>query len=229
MLICYDKVRGDSMRDFPVFTTENGVASIVLKEVPYKGIAYITIQDSLAPEELLKECVEFAKMAGAKKIYATGHRILEEYPLFTSILKMSCLREGIQETDCALFPVTEKAKGQWQSLYNEKMREVPNASTMTNEDLEKLLARGGGYFVHKKGELLGIGIAFDDTVESVIAAKPGAGRSVMLALCSSLFSEQIVLEVASANIPAVKLYEKLGFIKVSEISRWYNVLTRKNT
>lgn len=217
------------MQDFPVFTTQNGVASIVLREVPYKGIAYITIRDSLAPKELLKECVEFAQMAGAQHIYATGHRILEDYPLFASVLKMSRSREGISETDCALFPVTEKSQEQWRSLYNEKMRGIPNSSTMTNEDMKKLLARGGGYFVHKDEELLGIGIAFGETVESVIAAKPGAGESVMLALCSSLFSERVVLEVASTNQPAIKLYEKLGFIKVSELSRWYDVLTRKNT
>ena len=149
--------------------------------------------------------------------------------MYTSVLKMSRSREGIQETDCALFPVTEKTKKQWQSLYNEKMKSVPNSSTMTNEDMEKLLTRGGGYFVHKDGELLGIGSAFGETVEAVIAAKPGAGELVMLALCSSLFSERVVLEVASNNTPALKLYEKLGFIKVSEVSCWYDVLTRKNT
>lgn len=217
------------MRDFPVFTTQNGVASIVLKEVPYKGVAYITIQDSLSPIELLQECVEFAQMAGAKEIYATGHSVLEGYPLYTTVLKMCRSREGIQQTDCALFPVTEKSREQWQSLYNEKMRTVHNSSTMTNEDMEKLIARGGGYFVHKNGELLGIGIAFGDTVEAVIAGKPGAGEPVMLALCSSLYSEKVVLEVASTNLPALKLYEKLGFFAVSEVSRWYDVLTRKNT
>ena len=217
------------MRDFPVFTTENGVASIVLKEVPYKGIAYITIQNSLSPKELLAECVEFAQMAGAQRIYATGHSVLEAYPLFTTVLKMCRSREGIRETDCALFPVTEKTRAQWQSLYNEKMKPVPNSSTMTDGDMEKLLARGGGYFVHRDGELLGIGIAFGETVEAVIAAKPGAGESVMLALCSSLYSERILLEVASTNQPALRLYEKLGFFKVAEVSRWYDVLTRKNT
>ena len=52
---------------------------------------------------------------------------------------------------------------------------------------------------------------------------------MLLSLCGSLRSERIVLEVASTNFRALKLYEKLGFITVSEISRWYNVLTRKNT
>jgi hypothetical protein len=35
------------MRDIPMFTTEYGVASLVLKEIPYQAAAYITIQDSL--------------------------------------------------------------------------------------------------------------------------------------------------------------------------------------
>jgi ribosomal protein S18 acetylase RimI-like enzyme len=66
-------------------------------------------------------------------------------------------------------------------------------------------------------------------IESIIAVKPGAGRDVMLALCSSLSSERVVLEVASTNEKAIRLYEKLGFLKNAEISRWYDVLTRKNT
>ena len=34
------------MKDFPVFTTENGVASLILKEIPYRGEAYIHLRDS---------------------------------------------------------------------------------------------------------------------------------------------------------------------------------------
>ena len=43
------------MKDFPVFTTENGVASLVLKEIPYRREAYITLRDSRTPEALLEE------------------------------------------------------------------------------------------------------------------------------------------------------------------------------
>ena len=37
------------MRDFPMFTTENGVGSLVLREIPYRGVAYVTIRDASAP------------------------------------------------------------------------------------------------------------------------------------------------------------------------------------
>lgn len=217
------------MRDFPVFATENGVGSITLKEVPYKGIAYIKIQSTLQPEAFLKECVDFCKMTGANNIYASGHKMLEKYPLHTVILQMSVLRESLPNTDAALFPVTKKTLDAWQRIYNEKMFSVHNSSTMTNADMKTLIQQGGGYFVHRGEEMLGIGIARGDMVESVIATKPGAGREVMLALCSSLYSERVVLEVASTNARALRLYENLGFIRVAELSRWYDVLTRKNT
>ena len=217
------------MRDFPMFTTENGVGSITLKEVPYKGIAYVKIHASLTPELFLQECVEFCKLAGATKIYASGSDMLTQYPLHTVILQLSAAKDSLPESDAALFPVTEQTAEQWRSFYNERMRTVDNSSTMTKEDMKELVLKGGGYFVHQNKELLGIGIARGEKVDSVISLKPGAGREVLLALCGSLTSQRIVLEVASTNTKAVKLYEKLGFIPVCEISRWYQVLTIKNT
>ncbi len=211
------------MRDIPVFTTENGVASLVLREVPYRAEAYITLQDSQNPEGLLKECVDFCRAVGADRVYAKGNAILEGYPMHTAIWKMQRRKDGLPSSDAALFPVTEETIDRWRSLYNEGMKAVPNAATMTREDGRKLIARGAGYFVHRSGELLGIGIAAGDTVEAIISVKRGHGADVMLALCSVLFSENIHVEVASVNSPAFKLYEKLGFTRTVELSRWYSV------
>ena len=74
------------MRDFPVFTTENGVGSLVLREIPYSGIAYVTVHDSSFPTVFIKECLEFCRVVGAAQVYATGHGILEDYPLHTSVI-----------------------------------------------------------------------------------------------------------------------------------------------
>ena len=38
---------GDDMKDFPVFTTQYGVASLIMKEIPYQKTAYVIIRDSL--------------------------------------------------------------------------------------------------------------------------------------------------------------------------------------
>lgn len=222
------------MKDFPVFTTENGVASIVLREIPYRGEAYITLRDALQPDALLAECVDFCKIAGAEKVYARGHSLLEKYPLHTAVVKMQQLRENIPPTDAALFPVTDQTAEQWRGLYNERMQSVDNASTMTIDDMKKVLAQGAGYFVHKDAQLLGIGIAYGEKIEAVASCCPGAGEQVLLALCSALFSEKIVLEVATTNSRAISLYHRLGFLETEELSRWYVVennlqVTRKNT
>lgn len=221
--IWYNTSRGDYMRDFPVFTTENGVASLMLREVPYRGEAYVTLRASEAPEKLLRECVEFCKVAGAEKIYATGNNCLERFPLHTAIWRMRQLKENIPETDAALFPVTESTLQRWSTLYNERMRDVPNAATMTREDGKKLLKRGKAYFVHRGETLLGIGIADGETIEAVISVQRGSGMEVVQALCSAIFTPTVQLEVASANEKALKLYEKMGFIKTEEISRWFDV------
>ena len=211
------------MRDFPVFTTENGAASLVLREIPYRGIAYITLQNTLNPEALLTECVDFCKMAGAEKVYATGHEMLEKYLLYTSVVKMQRPREGLPESGASLFPVTEKTAEQWRSLYNERMQNVPNAAIMTREDGKRLLAKGGGYFIHRDEELLGIGIAREDKIETIASLKPGAGETVLLSLCNALFSENVVLEVASNNKPALRLYNRIGFLPVAQLRNWYEV------
>jgi hypothetical protein len=211
------------MRDIPVFTTENGVASLALKEIPYKGTAYITIQDSQQPAQLLRECVDFCKMAGAEQVYATGHPYLEKFPLYTSVLRMQRPRDGIPETDAALFPVTEKTIETFRRIYNEKMFSVPNAATMTKQDAKELLTEGTGYFVHRGETLLGIGVVDGDMVKAIASCIPGAGYDVMLALCSAIFGETVTLEVASNNHPARKLYEKLGFVAVTQLRCWYDV------
>lgn len=212
------------MRDFPLFTTENGVGSLVLKEIPYSGKAYVTIHDSSFPTEFLAECLDFCCIAGASTVYACGHPCLQEYPLHTSVIRMAAPMECFPDTDAALFPVTEKTLDRWRELYNERMKDVDNASYMSQRAAEEMLQRGDGYFIHRDGGLLGIGIASGDRIDCVAAVKPGSGREVVLALTHALMCDRAILEVASTNYRAIRLYEILGFIKTEEISKWYKIL-----
>ena len=43
------------MKDIPVFTTENGAASLILREIPYQQSAYIILRDTREPEKLTAE------------------------------------------------------------------------------------------------------------------------------------------------------------------------------
>ena len=77
------------MKDFPFFTTEHGVATLILKEIPYQETAYIILRDSQEPLALAGECVDFCRACGAERIYATGHDVLAAYPLYTAMWEMS--------------------------------------------------------------------------------------------------------------------------------------------
>lgn len=212
------------MNDIPVFTTEYGVASLFLREIPYRARAHIKIQSSLEPEKLLEECVAFCRMCGAQWIDAAGHPYLEKYPLITAIVAMQCDRASISDTDACLFPVTEQTVDKWLKIYNDRMADVPNAAYMDSKDGKQLLKTGDGYFVHRDGKLLGIGKAAGDFIDTVIAAEKGMGETVVQALTSVLVEDTVQLWVASANLRAIRLYERMGFVTVKELSRWYRVI-----
>ena len=92
------------------------------------------------------------------------------------------------------------------------------------EKAKKILQQGSGYFVHKDGQLLGIGVVSGACIDAIISVKPGMGQTVLNALCSATGCDQIYVEVATENIPAIKLYERLGFIPVEHIARWYKII-----
>ena len=211
------------MKDIPVFTTENGVASLTLREIPYRGMAYIKIQSSLEPDALIEECVQFCTMCGAEKIVATGHPALEKYPFQNSVIQRRRPLEGLSDTDAALFPVQEQTLSKWLKIYNEGMRNVANAAWMTEKDGAEMLVKGDGYFVHRGDTLLGIGRASYDKICAIVAAQKGAGADVVLALCHALTADTAMLEVASNNDRAVRLYDRLGFVPTAELSKWYRV------
>ena len=214
------------MKDFPVFTTDYGASSLILREIPYRQAAYIHIQD-VQPEgfeEHLRECVSFCRMAGAERIYAAGHDLLEKYPLYTAVCEMRGTAWVDREKLEHLFPVTEATVSHWRGMMNERLRGVDNAATLTAFDEKKILESGGAYFIHHDGELLGLGWMDDTKLLLLAGVKPGAGERVMHTLMSLVEEADMTIEVASTNDRAIGLYERLGFMKTREILRWYRIV-----
>lgn len=212
------------MKNFPVFTTSSGVASLTLEEIPYSQQAFIRLQSCVDPIALLDECKAFCTAVGATQVFATGHDFLAEYPVHTDLVRMRISSDYLADTDAYLFPVQDKTLEQWRQIYNDRMKDVPLRTYMTTEKAKKILQQGSGYFVHKDGQLLGIGVVSGACIDAIISVKPGMGQTVLNALCSASGCDQIYVEVATENIPAMKLYERLGFIPVEHIARWYKII-----
>lgn len=213
------------MQDFPIFTTEYGVSSLILKEIPYKHEAYICIGDVQPGHftEHLAECAAFCRMAGAERVFAAGHKDLAQYPLHTAVLEMRGTAWVDPDKLACLFPVTEATVARWRGIYHECMARVDNAGTLEAREEPHIVDSGGAYFVHSSGELLGIGWLEDCRLLAMAAARKGAGETVMHTLMSLVEGAQMTLEVASTNEKAIRLYENLGFLKTAELSRWYCV------
>lgn len=206
------------MKDFPIFTTEFGAASLTMKQIPYRKEAYIHLQDFLPEnrENLISECASFCRLAGAEKVYVTPASGEPEI----RILEM----RGVPNLDFDqvqnIFPVTETTVGKWRSIANQRLREVDLAAMLEKKDEETILSSGGAYFIHSSGELLGIGWLEGETLKLLASLVPGAGFQVAQTLLSIQPGQSIRLEVASTNERAIRLYERLGFLPVSQLEEW---------
>lgn len=216
--------RGEKMRDIPFFDTQNGVAALVLKEIPYSKKAYITILSSSDLSELLKECVAFCRMVGAEQIYATGSEELQFYPVWMQLLQMRVVHPDFGNTLAAVEPVTQKSMQTWVDIYNQKMSRVDNSSHMTNLDANKMLSRGDGYFVRRDGEVVGIVMAADGKLHALASVTPGGGTQCLQAIMQTFRWDALELEVASTNSKAISLYKRLGFAEKAIVSTWHKIV-----
>ena len=209
------------MRDIPMFTTENGIASLILSQIPYQKKAYIRIQSTLQPDAFLEECYGFCRAAGAEEIYATGVSFSRKPD--SVIIKMQAPTSGIGDTDALLMLLTDITLDEWVRIYNEKVVSLPNAAYMTGQMAQELLQNGGGYWIHREGSPLGIGKISGSNIDWIGSIVPGAGADILKALCHGIFEDTVTLEVSSANQKALKLYESLGFVPVSQVDSWYRI------
>lgn len=212
------------MKDIPLFDTDTGVSSLVLKEIPCRQTAYIRVQ-SVQPgglEEHLRECAAFCRMCGAEKIYAAGHPELAGYPLHCKVLLMARPLPWGPSAD-TLEPVTAGTVAYWRELYNSRMASVDNAATLTARDEKDILESRNAWFVRDREELLGIGWLRGSEVLAVASVRRGAGERVLGALLTKITENQVTLEVASTNARAIALYERMGFRAAGARSSWHHI------
>lgn len=212
------------MQDIPVFTTDTGVSSLLLEEIPYKQVAFVRIQD-VQPgglREHLEECARFCRMAGAERVLASGNADLSQYPVHSIIYRMSMALPH-REPDAALWPATEETIARWRELYNQAMAGFDNHATLSSRAEAWILQSGGAYFVHRDGALLGLGLVQGDELSAVVSLQPGMGQTVTETLCSVMNGDRVTLEVVDSNTRAIRLYERMGFVKTGEARHWYRI------
>lgn len=215
------------MKDIPIFTGKFGIATLILREIPYKKCAYVMVRSAQQGRlpEFSEECTQFCQIAGAERVLITADDPIDFLPHVHDMLEFCCRREALPvlENPVPLEPVTEETGGLYLQYYNMLFHDIPNAATYTPEDLKRVMEKGCAYLALVNGETAGIGELGTGELCAigVLPAYRGLGKQLALTLLERIGDKEIILRVSSGNLPALRLYKKLGFRQSRILSRWY--------
>ncbi len=202
------------MKDIPLFTVSDGMASLILREIPFRGAAYIWVRSVFGSlDGLLQECAAFCRAAGAEKVYATGQADFSAYPVYARLIQRSVCCQSLPATEAIALPAKDAAA--WLQQYRERFRLVPASQSSPGSE--------GLYDIFHKGEQIGIGQYEKDKLLAVAALQKGRGADCVCAMSALMQVPQLRLLCAEENLPAMRLYDRLGFSRENCREVWYCV------
>lgn len=212
------------MTDLPVFTAADGIATLILHEIPARGEGYILVRGVFGTlDGLLRECANFCRGAGAQKVYAGGEADFSDYPVFARLMERQLLLPQIPETGCTVEAVTEENAFRWAERYNERFAAVPSAQSCGPFEARRLAKQGECFFVLEDGAPAGLGRVRGSRLLALASLRPGAGERTLFALARHCGLQKIDLTCAMENTRAMAFYDRLGFTRGLVTQRWYAV------
>jgi GNAT superfamily N-acetyltransferase len=219
------------MNNIPVFTTQGGTATLILREIPISGKAYVLLRTVLPgqAENLVAECASFCKMCGAEQIFASWADgdlpfLAPAYDIYLLHVEKSALPDG---QPVRLVPMTPENDAIYQRIYNRCFSHVSHAASYDRGQIARI------YREHQRAFLAldederpyGIGELHGDEL-AAIAVLPkyrGRGMDLAISLLHLCPGEDLKVTVVSDNASAMRLYEKLGFHLAGVESKWFRV------
>ena len=220
-----------SMNNIPVFTGQGGTATLILREIPISGKAYILLRTVLPgqAENLVAECASFCKMCGAEEIFASWEDgdlpfLPPAYDIYLLHVLKSALPEG---KPVQLTPMTPENDAIFQRIYNRCFSHVSHALSYDRGQIARIYREHQKAFLalDEKKKPYGIGELHGDEL-AAIAVLPkyrGTGTDLAISLLQLCPGEELRVTVASDNDAAMRLYERLGFHLTGVESRWFRV------
>ena len=202
------------MRDIPLFTVTDGMATLILHEIPFRREAFVWIRTVFGSVEgLVKECAGFCKAAGADRVYFSGDMDLSTFPVHARLIYRSVSKSALPSTEAIALPVEDENR--WLEIYRRAFLPVPVAQSTPSPE--------GRYDIFLGGKQIGIGQIQGGMLMSVASTEKGKGRDCLCALAPHGEGDGLRLVCAEENIPAMKLYDRLGFTKEDVKEVWYSL------
>lgn len=215
------------MQNIPVFTASHGMASLILREIPFSKRAYILIRAvwNGQTEGLLSECTAFCRMAGAEQVYASdGVNDLPGTHAY-DVISMACSKDRLPppERPVELVPVSPQNGSTYLEIYNTCFRELVGAASYDSRDIRRMITEKKGFLARREGNFAGV-VELDADGIAGIGVLPqyrGLGYDLALTALCGLNREVLRLKVADTNERALALYRRIGFEPEKLVSRWW--------
>ena len=219
------------MNNIPVFTGQGGTATLILREIPVSGRAYVLLRTVLPHMEqaLTTECASFCRMCGAEQVFAAWEDgsldfLPHAYNIMLLHVEKSTLPAG---KPVRLIPMTPDNDSIYQRIYNRCFFHVSHALSYDRGQIQRIYREGQQAFLaldaqdkpYGIGELHGNELA----AVAVLPKYRGTGTDLTLALLALCPGTDLTVTVASDNDAALHVYEKLGFRVKGVESRWYQL------
>ena len=216
------------MKNIPVFTSAYGIATLILREIPWNGCAYVLVRSVWNGQAaaLLEECRGFCRAVGAKEVFAVYET--EELPAEHAydMIAMARPKAGLPEgKPVELEPLTRENSGAYLEIYNSCFAAVPSAASYDRDSLEPLYGEELAWLAKVDGVYAGVAEISKEGLEgiAVLPEYRGLGYDLALAVLQMVPSTMLRLKVASTNSRALCLYERLGFSREAVQKRWYRL------
>lgn len=216
------------MKDIPIFTGAHGIATLVLKEIPWSGCGYVLVRsvwtDAAA---FLEECLGFCRACGAQQVYASWEMAElpapHAYDMVALQMKKSELPQG---TPLDLQALTKENSEAFLQTYHACFQQVPNAASYGKKDVARLLGEETAYLVFRDGICAAIAELSREGLEAVgvLPQFRGMGYDLTRTVLEMVPSVTLKLKTASTNTRALQLYERLGFRRTGILSRWWKLM-----
>lgn len=216
------------MKNIPLFTSAYGIATLILREIPWNGCAYVLIRSVWNGQAaaLLEECRGFCRAVGAEQIFAAYDT--EELPAEHAydMILMTRPKAGLPEgNQLELEPLTRENSEAYLEIYNRRFVNVPSAASYDRTSLEPLYGEDLAWLAKVNGCYAGVAEISQEGLEgiAVLPEYRGCGYDLALAVLQMVPSTMLQLKVASTNLRAITLYERLGFEKKEIQKRWWRL------
>lgn len=217
------------MKNIPIFTACGGTATLILREIPRLGRAYVILQTSTPGQEAEQAavCAGFCRQFGAREVFVSSReQTALPLPHSHDMCRRTLPRAALTppERPIALVPPDEALAPLYLQRYAEAFAPVLNASMLTHDDLSRAAAEGSRFFLAQSGgQWVGLGQVCGAELQAVASFCPGWGCAVTQALLAETQGDPITLLVCSANARAMVLYDRLGFTPPEIVSQWYRI------